>query len=316
MSSNAFGSFDEDRNEKGNVSVENEMSKQEDSGAVSSGEKTLRSRRPKAVKEKPSKRGRPKKIRLEAKAEHCESKEKNEKRASSAPENKHATKIRSPKVDKALLAKQASELLSKLDAVEKARAAIQEGLKIRAESNLAMLKTMLGAFEKATEGQFTISPKRLKKSVCRLIGAASAVVPSGAAKRREMFAIDDYLKCAREELYALQDGSLLSDLRLLSAKLEELELKRADILMKVEDRFKARLDISKKTLDEFAAKAVAISDDEAARAEKRLKELVALERKLKLENLTVKKASLRRLDSFMKALSERMEKLEGALQGK
>ena len=218
--------------------------------------------------------------------------------------------IKSENIDKVLLSKEATELLSKLDSIEKARNAIQDGLKVRLESNVSTLKGMLNAFEKATESQFTIRPKMLKKSVSSLISKATVLVPNIAPKRNSLFAIDNYFKNAREELASLQDGSLLSDIRLLTAKLDELESKRMEISTIIEERFKVRLTLAKKVLEEILSKSEAISNEDAEVVHKHLSKLLRFQEKLKLEDLEVKKSSLRDIDDFMKKASREFEKIE------
>jgi len=204
----------------------------------------------------------------------------------------------------------AGHIQKSLDDIEKARQAIEGHFREAAESNLERAHDAVDILSKAARVGPLLDVRGLEKDMALLVDASGELrARKGKGRKRDVWAVDGLLGDAARRLEGAVAGATARNLGLLTERLTELGELRNELQGKVNERFRARLDSSRRVLALLVSKGAAIGPQGQEAVARELDEIAALGRKCHPGNLGGKLDDLYTIDRFVKQVARRLEKV-------
>ena len=221
-----------------------------------------------------------------------------------------------PKPDKRLpgIRAAAGELSRALDAVEKARSAIEESFGRTAAGNLARAQGALHTLSRMAESVPLLDVRNLERELARLVEDVGDLKDGeGKGRKRDMLALDEFLGDAAARLELAVTPAARAPLKLLSERLPGLEAIRRKHQSAVHDRFLARLVSSRRTLSALSESCGRLDKRALGGVSRELESALGLCKTLPVGKLQGKPRDLYGIDCLVKQLDRRLARVQDLL---
>ena len=204
----------------------------------------------------------------------------------------------------------AREVRKSLDAIERARHAIEGHFREAAESNLSRARDALGTLARAARDGPLLDVRRLEKDLALLVEASGELCGQKVrGRKRDMLAVDGLLGDAARRLEGAVAAATAHNLGLLSERLTDMEAMRRELQGKVNARFSARLDRARSVLAAVEKAGASLPAEGQKAVARELDTIRALGRKAHPGMLGGKAQDLYTIDRFLKQAARRLEKV-------
>jgi len=230
--------------------------------------------------------------------------------------NARRTGKAAPKPDKRLsgIRAAAGELSRALDALEKARSSLEEGFARAAAGNLARAQGALQTLGRMAESVPLLDVRNLERELARL--AEDIVgINDGECKgrKRDMLAVDEFLGDAAARLELAVTPAARAPLKLLSERISGLETVRRKHQSAVHDRFRARLESSRRTITTLSGSCGRLDKRALGGVVRELESALALCKTFPVGKLQGKPRDLYGIDGLVKQLDRRLARVQDLL---
>jgi len=208
----------------------------------------------------------------------------------------------------------AGELSRALDAVEKARAALEETFSRAAAGNLARAQGALETLRRLASTGPLLDVRRLERELAVLVEDVGDLRErEGKGRKRDLLAVDEFLGDAAARLEMAATPAAGSHLKLLSERLSGLEALRRSHQAAVNERFRARLVSSRKVLGTLPDSCVRLNERALGCVVRELESALALSKAFPVGKLQGKPGDLYGIDGLVKRLDRRMARVQALL---
>jgi len=208
----------------------------------------------------------------------------------------------------------AGELSRALDAVEKARATLEESFARSAAGNLDRARGALETLRRLAEAAPLVDVRRLERELAVLVeDAADLREREGKGRKRDMLAVDDFLGNAAARLEMAVTPEAGAHLKLLSERLAGLDALRRGHQAAVNERFRARLESSRKVLGALPGSAGRLDDRALNAIVSELESAIGLCKAYPVGRLSGKPGDLYGIDGLVKRLDRRLARVQALL---
>lgn len=208
----------------------------------------------------------------------------------------------------------AGELSRALDAVEKARATLEESFARSAAGNLDRARGALETLRRLAEAAPLVDVRRLERELAVLVeDAADLREREGKGRKRDMLAVDDFLGNAAARLEMAVTPEAGAHLKLLSERLAGLDALRRGHQAAVNERFRARLESSRKVLGALPGSAGRLDDRALSACASELESAIGLCKAFPVGRLSGKPGDLYGIDGLVKRLDRRLARVQALL---
>ncbi len=205
----------------------------------------------------------------------------------------------------------AMELGRALDEVEKARATIEDAFAKATEANTARAMGALDTLNKAASAGPLLDTRRLERELATLLETGGELSSREAkGRKRDLLAVDDFLGRAAQRLELAATGTAAESLRMLSGRLTEMQALRQKLQGAVQERFRARLEVSRAVLGSLGGAAVRLDEEALEAVSSRLEQALAVNKAFPLARLEGRPRDLYGIDNLMKQVSKRLERVK------
>ena len=208
----------------------------------------------------------------------------------------------------------AGELSRALDAVEKARAILEESFARSAAGNLDRARGALETLHRLAEAAPLVDVRRLERELAILVeDAADLREREGKGRKRDLLAVDDFLGKAAARLEMAVSPAAGAHLKLLSERLEGLDALRRGHQAAVNERFRTRLESSRKVLGALPGSAGRLDDRALNAVVSELESAIGLCKAFPVGRLSGKPGDLYGIDGLVKRLDRRLSRVQALL---
>lgn len=232
-----------------------------------------------------------------------------------APAGRTAAKA-PPRPDKRLFGIRAAagELSRALDAIEKARAALEDGFGRAAAGNLARAQGALETLRRLSESAPLLDVRNLERELARLAESVAAIKEGdGGGRKRDMLAVDEFLGNAAARLELAVTPAAEAPLKLLSERLSGLESIRRKHQSAVHDRFRARLEGSRRVLAAVLESCGRLDSRALSGVARELETALGLCKTFPVGKLQGRPRDLYGIDGLVKQLDRRLSRVQDLL---
>jgi hypothetical protein len=224
-----------------------------------------------------------------------------------------------PKPDRRIAGIRAAvgELSRALDPVEKARATLEESFARAAAGNIARAQGALETLRRLSDSAPLLDVRNLERTLGRLAeGVDDLKDIEGKARKRYLLAVDRFLDYAAARLELAVTPAAGAPIKLLSERLATMEALRARHQSAVQDRFRARLDNSRRVLAAVAESSDHLDRKALGDVARELESALCLSKAFAVGKLQGKPRDLYSIDGFVKRLDRRMARVQALMARK
>lgn len=203
------------------------------------------------------------------------------------------------------------ELGRALDEVEKARGTIEDAFAKATEANTARAMGALDTLNKAASAGPLLDARRLERELANLLETGGELRAREAkGRKRDLLAVDDFLGRAAQRLELAATGIAAENLKMLSERLSEMQALRQKLQGAIQERFRARLELSRVVLGSLGGAAVRLDEEALEAVSARLEQALALGKAFPIAKLEGRPRDLYGIDNLMKQVSKRLERVK------
>jgi len=214
----------------------------------------------------------------------------------------------------AAISDSAARLSTALDALEKARTALEDSFQRAAARNLSRAQAALGTLRRLAEAGPILDARRLERELSVLVDEAGDLADRNArGRKRDLLAVDRYLGDAAARLELAATPATGAHLELLSERLAGLESARHKHQAAIQGRFRSRLGNARKVLGSLPAACAGLDGRALERVFRELEPAVKLCRAVRVEKLQGRSGDLYDIDGLAKRLERRLSRVRAAI---
>ena len=208
----------------------------------------------------------------------------------------------------------AGELSKALDSVEKARSSLEESLDRAASGNITRAQGALGALRRLSDAGPLLDVLRVERELALLVEDVGDLRRrEGKGRKRDLLAVDEFLYDAASRLELASTSAAGTHLGLLSERLAGLETLRRSHQAAIAERFRQRLDRTRKVLEALPATCVRLDGKTLDGVSRELQSALGLCKAFPVGRLSGKPGDLYHIDGLIKRLDRRLSRVHSLL---